>query len=340
MRLAGTSCLSHGKTCMTTTSRPRLTRSLLAAPASHTARRLALGLLQATVREHARLTAEDRSIHDFRVAVRRLRSCLRAYRPWLRDTVRGRFYEALKAVATTTNRVREIEVALEWLKAQDELSSEGSAASERLASSWERQHQQASRQVGKRLTSKFTTLTTRLKRRLGWYHVRVAADAPPDQPTARAVVVETIRTHATALSQAGAEVRSAADIAAAHRLRIAGKRLRYLLEPLTRYQGVRPLIAQLTALQDLLGDFHDSHQLLLRIERAHAAGDAGADPGLDELARRARDRAYGCFDRLEREWLGAGLATAATEANGVAGRIDRKRGRARTPGPRYSSLTA
>jgi CHAD domain-containing protein len=278
-------------------------------------------LLQEVIREHGRLLADAGSLHDFRVALRRLRSWLRAYRPWLRDTVRGRFYRGLGALADATNRGREIEVALEWLEAQEALPVDALAVRDRLAGKWQRERRAATRQFDRRLASKFIALTTRLRKRLGSYRMGAQSDAPAEHPAARGVVADTIRAQAEALGAALPEVRSAADAVAAHRARIAGKRLRYLLEPLARNRGVPKLIDRLAGLQDLLGDFHDAHQLSERLARARPAGESPEVASLAELERRAEERARECFERLERDWRGEGLASLMADVGEAADRV-------------------
>ena len=62
----------------------------------------------------------------------------------------------------------------------------------------------------------------------------------------------------------------------------ARKRLRYLLEPLGRYrEEAGPLIDQLRALQDLLGELHDLH--LIRAELSTPAAPEASLNGLTAL---------------------------------------------------------
>lgn len=302
-------------------ARPRLTHRLLAAPVRHSVRRVGHALLQEVIRQHGNLLADSGSLHDFRVALRRLRSWLRAYRPWLRDTVRGRFYRGLSSLADATNRGREIEVALEWLEAQETLPEDARALRDRLAGKWQRERRAATRQFDRRLASKFIALTARLRKRLGFYQVPAQSDAAAEHPQARGVVADTIRAQAEALGVALPEVHSASDKVAAHRARIAGKRLRYLLEPLSRNRGVAKLIDRLSELQDLLGDFHDAHQLSERLARARPAGETAEVPGLAELERRAQERARDCFERLERDWRGEGLASLIADVGAAADHV-------------------
>jgi hypothetical protein len=68
-----------------------------------------------------------------------------------------------------------------------------------------------------------------------------------------------IRMHAAALRRRLDGVLGVTDDAAVHRARIAGKRLRYLLEPIAPHLNGSAVIDRLKILQDALGDIHDSH---------------------------------------------------------------------------------
>src|SRR5258708_18455205 len=104
--------------------RPRLTAQLLDAPVRHSSRAVARALLAVVVAERARLPDGPNALHDFRVALRRLRSWQRAFRPWLRDTGRGRTRRALATLADASNDARDAEVGLEWLDVQCELPAQ------------------------------------------------------------------------------------------------------------------------------------------------------------------------------------------------------------------------
>ena len=68
---------------------PRRPEGLLTTPAPGAARRIAVNLLDAASAARERLTDADdaEALHDFRVAMRRLRSTLRAYQPQLEDEI-------------------------------------------------------------------------------------------------------------------------------------------------------------------------------------------------------------------------------------------------------------
>src|SRR5258708_4565997 len=99
-----------------------LVAELLKQPVDRAAREVALGLLEQADEAGKRLDHPDdpEALHDFRVAVRRLRSWLRAYKEPLRGSVSGKHRDVLRAVAHATNAGRDAEVHVEWLRARAE----------------------------------------------------------------------------------------------------------------------------------------------------------------------------------------------------------------------------
>lgn len=91
-----------------------------------------------------------------------------------------------------------------------------------------------------------------------------------------------------------------------HDLRIAAKRLRYVLEVTGFCFGAPAARARerATDLQDVLGELNDCEVMLPRITD-HAAGLAAsspAQPGLELLASRVRDRRAPLFERFRELW--------------------------------------
>jgi hypothetical protein len=140
-----------------------------------------------------------------------------------------------------------------------------------------------------------------------------------------------IQRHGERLTEAIYGIKSKTDFKAAHRARIAAKRLRYLLETLDVDPDVSALVARLVSLQDMLGGVHDSHRVADRLVREvgeRAAQDArratlkamglkkdAADsdfpdapafakirPGIVALALRAHARERKAFGLFRRRW--------------------------------------
>ena len=100
----------------------RLTPALLAMPAPRAVRVIARGLLDEMLAAHGKFEQDEAdALHDLRVAMRRLRSWLRAFRPELSDTVKGRTRRRLRELATLTGEARDAEVALAFIERQTHL---------------------------------------------------------------------------------------------------------------------------------------------------------------------------------------------------------------------------
>ena len=250
---------------------PALPLEILNRPATQSVRLIARGYLDAAAAGARRMDdANDaEALHDFRVALRRLRTTLRAYRAELQDSVRPKLYRRLGDIADETNRVRDADVALAWLRPlKPELS-----ARERVGWRWliERIEGRRTKRIEHDLAEArraFRGSERRLRKRLAVYRQALQPDdAAPDRPFA-VVARATVLAQAQQLDQILTAVR-APDDPEVHRARIAAKRLRYLLEPLTEaVPATAGIVARLRALQDRLGELHD----VLELERAVRAG--------------------------------------------------------------------
>src|SRR5262245_1965237 len=92
--------------------------ALLESSAEEGARLLALGLLdQARAAADRVHDAHDtEALHDLRVALRRLRSCLRAYDAIVGAAIPKRWQRRLRKLASRTGPGRDAEVRLRWLR--------------------------------------------------------------------------------------------------------------------------------------------------------------------------------------------------------------------------------
>src|SRR5690242_3866201 len=93
-------------------------RAMLRDSASRTARRVALDLLSDAQKAERKLAGGDDSetLHDFRVALRRLRNWLRSFEETLADTVSPKYRRRLGDVADATAESRDLEVHIEWVQ--------------------------------------------------------------------------------------------------------------------------------------------------------------------------------------------------------------------------------
>ena len=115
-------------------------------------------------------------------------------------------------------------------------------------------------QLQRQLQDALDVTLQRLERRLRRYRATVYLDAGPRDATLAQRVAERMRAQTTKLKERLAGIADVDDDATIHRARIAGKRLRYLLEPLADMHPVLgELINGLKRLQDTLGAVHDAH---------------------------------------------------------------------------------
>ena len=239
-------------------------------------------------------------LHDFRVAVRRLRSWMRLWHDALADAVRRRDGRRIRRVARATGAARDLDVHLEWLAVQHDAACPAeqpaiAAVIERLEAERPAATTDA-RRAAKRLTARHRTLARRLAR----YHVdvREAVDAAVPFGVALAPVVAAA---ADALEARLAAVTSPDDHEGIHEARIAAKRLRYLLEPVAASVcGASDAVEALKSLQDHAGALHDSHVFAAELARDDRSGSGGPPP---LLARRLGERAGEEYAALERAWL-------------------------------------
>ena len=277
------------------------------------ARRLALAYLAdaATARVRMAGAADPEALHDYRVAMRRLRSCVRAYRQ-VESRLGSRPRRWLRRLARGTNRTRDLDVHLAWL---DRRLAEGGAA-ERPGTEWLARRMRAARArsaadmvaLDGRL---FARLARRLERRLTRFRACLEPDATSTRRTTAVVSASLVGRAADRLRQRVAAVARYGDFEALHRARIEAKRLRYLLEPFATFlPECEPIIARLRELQTGLGEVHDAQVFDAEVRRMLAETGAMASvvaaplPALEALrsARKAAGRQ--AFERIRPDWLG------------------------------------
>jgi len=295
-------------------------RALLAAPTPRAARAVALVMLDALEAAYARLgnRRDSEALHDFRVALRRLRSWLRAYKREVRDSVKRSTLDALRTLAAASNDSRDLEVQIAMMAAL--------AAGTRGHSAQARSARRTARQVRLRLaaekrradgafrdvrTRSYAPLVARLRRQLARYSLRVVNPATTNvwaQTASARAIVALERFHGSLLAiggEFGDEL--------AHEARIAGKRLRYTLEPLVGLvEGAREAVVRLKVGQDLLGDMHDAY-VLARILRRAPATEGGA-----ALLARVERKRRAAWSEFSNRWVTDALPALAADVRRAA----------------------
>ncbi len=226
----------------------------LGKPAQRVARRVAIVLLDDAhrgARRYRRHDGDPGRLHEFRVAIRRLRGWMQLWH--------FEHEKRVRRIAHATRSARDRDVRCEWLARQHAV-----ALIERLKQGREKADTEA-QSAAKELELDYNGLRRHLKQYAGAdgsFGVALAAVVAEASDTLQA------RLHA---------IRSPRSHAAIHEARIAAKQLRYLLEPVPR---TRQLVQQLRVLQDITGALHDAHvfateqelpAVLLRRLRARSA---------------------------------------------------------------------
>jgi CHAD domain-containing protein len=320
---------------------PELTPVLLAAPAARSARILAREHLANVMAEFDRFLTDDAAgFHDLRVALRRLRSCMRAYRRELEDTVRRKTRRGLRKLAHATSPARDAEVMIEWVEQQPGAGSRERVGARYLVESLVAERDEWNVGARAKIERKLPKLAAALSNELRWYSERNDIEDPTPPPSMARVTHDTIIAHAERVARAIDRIESADDAEAIHRARIAAKRLRYLLEPIADPVAAA-LVERLTALQDTLGTCHDMHGLVNRIVRelgeigardAHMEArrailddDASSGqtrlathrPGLNALGSRAREAEVNAFDAFRAAWSPTDVARMMADVERV-----------------------
>ena len=240
---------------------------------------IALAYLDDAVVAAARLRgkADPDALHDFRVAIRRLRVTVRSYAD-LRDHVSKKQRRRLRKLARATNRARDAEVQIAWFNDHaSRFTTEQRAAISRLRARLRAHRRTELARIRARLDGSFAQLEHKLRRRL----VGLGAETPAGRRTPfPALVAATVTRLAAELD---ARLKTIArgvpnSPRAMHAARIAAKRLRYTLEPVEdQLLGGATLIARLKQLQDRFGVLTDAHELDEVLRADPAAGAAVKD---------------------------------------------------------------
>jgi CHAD domain-containing protein/transposase-like protein len=210
-----------------------------------------------------RLGEEIEELHDMRVATRRMRLAFQLFTPYFDDDALRPFRKDLRRMARVLGRVRDLDVLL----ARTEDYSRQHAGSqelemEPLLASWRRQRAKARDTMLDHLDGK---RYARFVRRFGEFLTTPGsgvAHVAPDEPTPRQVyqVVPTLIYSRYETVRGYEALIGSASLDQLHALRIDIKRFHYTLEFFREVLGpeVEPVIDELVALQDHLGDLNDA----------------------------------------------------------------------------------
>ncbi len=265
-----------------------------------------------------RLDAED-SVHQMRVATRRLRSALATYRPLLDRTVTDPLRDELKWVGAVLGEARDAEVIRERLREAvaderpDLLVGPVGFIDQRLAEGYREAHARA---VEALVGERYHAMVDRL--------AALVADPPwsdrADEPL-RELMLARVRHDRKRVVRAVEAVESAADSderdQLLHDVRKAAKRARYAAEPLVDlYPDAPAFVDAYKEVQSTLGDLHDTVATRAALRRLSAeAASGGRDTfsyGVLYLREEAAGEAYhaaytdalaAAEDKALRRWL-------------------------------------
>lgn len=282
----------------------RLPADLLDRTPPEAARLLALSHLHDAADARKRLddTTDPEALHDFRVAIRHLREVCRAYRPQLKGSVGRKARRRLRQITNDTNALRDAEVQLEWLKEHREAMPVAAQEAPDLLRDKLERRQQRDNESAAALDRPWNRVARKLERSLRQCTTEVDPEQLGPRPTFRAVTAQLIAGQVAELRRALALVETIADQQQAHQARIAGKRLRYLLEPIP---GADQLIDRLKQLQDDIGHLHDLQILGDEVQRTLGrTEDAAQRAGLTARGMFAAGRAEELFAQVQGDWFG------------------------------------
>lgn len=212
------------------------------------------------------------TVHDMRVAARRLRAALRLFgdrRAWALEP-------QVKALQDALGAVRDVQVHRDWIAER----AGGDPAVAELARRVDDERPAAEKKLRTALRAWSSAVAPALA------EASLAAGGRGSLGGKR--IRKEVR-RARARLERRLEDAAQEDLApaAAHRMRIAAKKLRYLAELAApgRPRRTRRLLAALEPFLDRLGALHDADVRIARLERLAADGEDGAPPRAREAAR-------------------------------------------------------
>jgi len=273
---------------------------------------------------HARDDDPD-AVHDFRVAVRRLRSWLQLWGDELDPVISRKQRRRIRDLAHATGPARDLQVHLEWLRGE-EASAKGRALAdvERAIADLVARRAGAMADVHAAARA-FLRLHVKLSRRLSMHSAEL--EGLEHGPAFGGALADQVEAGTNALRDRLASIHGVTRDAELHDARIAAKRLRYLVERAENaVVGAPAMVRDLKQFQDLAGDAHDVHVFsreLRRIFKRFGARGRGA------LDIRLRQRGAKAYSSLAQRWLGESSSAFFKRSATVASRL---RGAARARG--------
>jgi CHAD domain-containing protein len=225
-------------------------------------------------------------LHDFRVAVRRTRSCLGQVKGVFDKTATEPFRRELAWLGAVTGPTRDLDVyLLNMREYRRELPPSLASDLDALENYLRKRQKLEQRRVSRALASQ---RYANFVRDWSGFLDGLSSDDPSGAPDAarsvRDVAVQQIRRAFRRVRKHGGDLDAGTPPEVVHRLRIDCKKLRYLLEffrNVFEAQRVAPLVQALKRLQDHLGEFNDldvqQRELRAMAAEMHEQGVGNAD---------------------------------------------------------------
>jgi CHAD domain-containing protein len=296
---------------------PLLTASRLRQPAHAGICWVGLSLVERVIAESARVErrteavtgpngarsvdADPEAVHQFRAALRRLRSWLRLWRSCVQDGIAPDAMRRLARLSRLAGEARDLEVQRAWLQTarvrrcrparacaqvmRRETTVAYARALRRLAGAL---HEEGAPTIGG-LRNALRDAVTR--RAAGRWHRALAAEFAKRLRVAGHHLPGTLR-----------RVRRVGQVRRAHRARIVVKHTRYFLDTLCLVSSdARSAGAHLAKVQDRLGALHDAHVMTQRLaDRRERTRDERRLDGLSALLGLSRQRSVDAFTAVRR----------------------------------------
>jgi CHAD domain-containing protein len=279
-------------------------------------------------------TDNNEALHDFRVALRRLRSFLKSFEGSIKGAKKHR--QKLSAIMDLTNAGRDNEVHVAWLtsknsKAKDPEKTGLDFILEHLTSSDHVDLEEVNKEfagAAKKLGKVFSSDK----------HIKAG-----ESLTFAAASADVLKDYRDELRDLLQHVQTPEDDTI-HEARIVGKRLRYTLE-LLEGKEAKKLVKQLKTMQDLMGDLHDLQVLEPKVDtllyaetilwsqtfREHAKTrnhqelqdlpELQRSYGLAEVSRKIAEGKNELYQELGKTWLGEASATFFAEVDALVQKL-------------------
>lgn len=229
------------------------------------------------------------SIHDMRVASKRLREALRVLRPALPEDSRKLMLQEVEELNDSLGAVRDCDVIAEVFAALAEGNKQArdlSALCAELKKQRRRYHRQFVRFLGKLDDEGFAI-------RYAAAMAEMASRTPEGQPTVISFAAEAVQERLQDVVANWQAARRPNKIVPFHRQRIRVKKLKYALEPFLTLlpRDLAPLYDWIADLQELMGLVHDcdvQSSVLTKWVKRHSATDGTALAERAILGRRRK----------------------------------------------------